>query len=220
MTFEPDAIVQNALSGTGPCTGCPAQADTGGEFVTPGLINPTADVMFVTMDPSHRTDWSKHKSWEEYNNETAQKFIRRWPGGKAISRLLNGVPGVRISGIWLADAIKCPVNNDLAGDVDVDEAFRHCRSYLIDEIATVDPRVIVAMGNDPAEQLLNGIYDLDVGSIRAGTTHAGKTYETDPPVVVSPHWANGWLGRHNNRKKVRTAINSMLVGHSDTSMLP
>lgn len=206
MTFDPDEIVSNAQQGTGPCQGCPAQADTNGRFVNPGLIDPSADVMFLTMDPSHRTDWSRHDSWDDYNQHTAHKFITQWRGGTAIRKLLRGIDGVDITDIWLADAIKCPANNDLAGSVNADDAFEHCSTYLETEIATVDPQVIVTMGNDPAEQLLNGLYGLDIGPIKAGTTHAGRRYDVNPPVVVSPHWANGWLGRHDNRSKVRRAI--------------
>lgn len=66
------------------------------------------------------------------------------------------------------------------------------------------------MGNNPAEQLLDGIFELGVRSVKAGTRDSGSIYETEPPVVVSPHWANGWLGRHNNRAKVQTAIREVL----------
>lgn len=210
MTFRLNEIVENAQHGEGPCGGCPAHADTRGQFVNPGLINPDADLMFLTMDPSHRTDWSRHDDWEDYNQYTARKFINQWRGGRAIRKLLRGIDGIDITDIWLADAVKCPVNNDLAGDVNPNKAFSHCSAYLKEEIATVDPAVIVTMGNDPAEQLLNGIYQLGVGSIKAGTTHAGKRYDVDPPVIVSPHWANGWLGRHNNREKVRRSIREIL----------
>lgn len=212
MTFNPDDIIKNAQNRLGSCKRCPAQADTQGQFVNPGLIDLDADVMFLTMDPSHRTDWTRYSSWNEYNEDTASQFINKWPGGTALKKLLRGIENVSITDIWLADAVKCPVNNDLAGAVDSDEAFSHCSAYLREEIATVDPTVIVTMGNDPTEQLLNGVYGLNVGSIRAGTAHAGNRYDVDPPVVVSPHWANGWLGRHNNREKVRSAIRETLGG--------
>lgn len=210
MTFDPDDIVSNAKNGTGPCRSCPAQQDSHGRFVNPGLIDPSADVMVLTMDPSHRTDWSRHDSWGDYNQHTARQFINRWPGGKALRKLLRGIDGVDITDIWLADAVKCPVNNDLAGNISTDEVFEHCSAYLEAEIARIDPVVIVTMGNDPAEQLLDGIHGLGVAPIKAGTTHAGRHYEVDPPVVVSPHWANGWLGRHDNRSKVRQAIRDVL----------
>lgn len=205
-----DRIVDNARAGTGPCAGCPAQRDTNGRLVNPGLIDPNADLMFLTMDPSHYTDWETYADWAEYNAAKTEMFIERAPGGKAISKLLDGIPGATIEEIWLADAVKCPANNDRAGEVDADAAFEHCSAYLTEEIQLVDPTVIVTMGNDPAEQLLTGVFDRATGTIHAGTTDAGRVFETTPPVVVSPHWANGWLGRHDNREKVRKAIRQLV----------
>lgn len=203
---ELNEITFNARNGAGPCFGCPAQEDTQGEFVNPGLLNYNAELMFLTMDPSHYIDWGEYNDWSAYNADKGHEFKTNWPGGNAISKILDGIHGITLDDIWLADAIKCPANNDRAGNIDSDEAFAHCSTYLEREIQSVDPQVIVTMGNDPAEQLLNGIFEVGVGSIRAGTRDCGQIYDTTPPVVISPHWANGWLGRHNNREKVRNAI--------------
>jgi len=207
---ELDEIVSNARNGVGPCAGCPAQADTQGEFVNPGLLNYNADLMFLTMDPSHFIDWTQYDDWSAYNADKGHEFKTNWPGGNAISKILDGIRGITLDNIWLADAIKCPVNNDRAGNVNSDEAFAHCSTYLKREIKMIDPQVIVTMGNDPAEQLLNRIFEVGVESIHAGTGDCGQIYDTRPPVVISPHWANGWLGRHNNRAKVRNAILKVL----------
>ena len=211
LTANLDQIVKNAQNAEGPCQGCPAQADTGGRFVNPGLLNPDGEIMFLTIDPSHYTDWSKYETWDEYNNAKSKMFYNA-PGGRTLQRLLGPIPGIELSDCWLADAIKCPVNNDRANaDIDSDIAFDHCGSYLTEEIAFVDPQVIVALGNDPATQLLSHHYGLDIDPVKAGTRDAGSTYDVDPPVVVSPHWANGWFGRHNNREKVRQAIQQYLT---------
>lgn len=207
---ELDEIVSNAREGNGPCDGCPAQLDTHGEFVNPGLLSYEADLMFLTMDPSHYIDWTTYEDWSDYNADKGEQFKQNWPGGRALSKILDGIPGVTLDDIWLADAIKCPVNNDRAGNVDSDEVFTHCASYLKREIQSIQPQVIVTMGNDPAEQLLDGLFEIGVGSISAGTKDCGQIYKTTPRVVISPHWANGWLGRHNNRTKVREAILEVL----------
>lgn len=212
MSERLDTIVSNARNGEGPCRDCPAQRDTAGEFVNPGLLDNQADLMVLTMDPSHYVDWETYVSWTEYNETKGEQFKREWRGGTALRRLLAPIPGIGLDDIWLADAIKCPVENDRAGDVDTSESFEHCSSYLREEVAEVDPEVIVTMGNLPAVKLLNGIYDLEVGSIRAGTADCGTVYETAPPVVISPHWSYGWLGRHNNREKVQTALQEVLEG--------
>lgn len=210
MTTNLNRIVSNAQNGEGPCSGCPAHKDTGGEFVNPGLLNYDADVMVLTMDPSHYIDWDTYDCWTDYNDEKAVRFKEDWRGGTAIQKILSGVPDLSIDDIWLGDAVKCPVDNDRAGTVNTSKAFEHCSTYLEQEITDVDPQVIVTMGNNPAEQLLDGIFDQDVGAIKTGTQDCGKIYRMEPPVVVSPHWSNGWLGRHNNREKVQNAIRDVL----------
>jgi len=210
MTESLNEIVSNAQAGDGACAGCPAHADTAGQFVNPGLLNYDAEVMFLTMDPSHYIDWNSYADWAAYNAEKARQFKTDWPGGDAIQSILEAIPELTIDDIWLGDAIKCPVENERAGDVDTDEAFAHCSSYLDREIAEVDPTVIVTMGNNPAEQLLNGVFEMGVGTIKAGTRDCGTCYDTSPPVVVSPHWAHGWLNRHDNRAKVQNALCEVL----------
>lgn len=216
MTHDFDTLVQNAQDGTGPCCGCPAQEDTHGQFVNPGLINPKAELMFLTMDPSHQTDWELYDDWTNYNADKSHLFRNQWPGGTALSKLLEPISGVTVDDIWLADAVKCPVNNDLAGDIDSDEVFDHCSAYLRDEIRYVNPRMIVTMGNDPAKQVLGGLYDMDVSRIKAGTVDCGRIFDTNPPVVVSPHWGHGWLRRNDNRRKVQDAINEVLESRSQS----
>lgn len=203
-------IVQNAQTGTGHCKGCPAHEDTNGAYVNPGLLDPSADLMFLTMDPSHTTEWSRYTDWSQYNEEKSQLFIDEWPGGKSLPKLLDGIPGITINDIWLADAVKCPVNNDLAGSVDTDAAFDHCKHYLEEEIEALDPKVIIAMGEDPARQVLNGLFGYEIGKLKTGSRDPGTLYDTNPPVVVSPHWGHGWLGKNNNRAKVREAILDVL----------
>lgn len=199
-------ILHNARNGVGACAGCPAQNDTKGQFVNPGLLDPEARLMILTMDPSQFIDWDTYEDWSAYNDEKSQLFRNKWPGGNAIRKILDGIPDTSIDNIWLADAVKCPVNNDRAGDVNTNEAFAHCSKYLKDEIRDLAPEVIVTMGNDPAMQLLNGVFNRNISSIRGGSRDCGRIFDTDPPVVISPHWANGWLGRNNNRVKVREAI--------------
>lgn len=206
MTRLFDEIVNNAQKGIGPCEGCPCHLDTQGKLVNPGLINPDADLMFLTIDPSHGTDWGKYADWAEYNKAKTTMFIERADGGSELAKLLDGIPGISIDDIWLADAIKCPANNDRAGIVDSETAFDHCSSYLRKEIEEIDPKAIVAMGNDPAEQILDKIFNRGIGEVNAGSNHAGDIHWVTPPVVVSPHWSYGWLNRNNNRAKVRSSI--------------
>lgn len=210
MTNPIEEIVENARSGSGPCAGCPAHRDTGGEYVNPGLLNYEADIMILTMDPSHSVDWDAYDSWDQYNAKKGHQFKTEWPGGSALNRLLSEVPGVTLDDVWLADTVKCPVENAPAGDVDTDMAFEHCATYLEQEIADVDPKVIVAMSGLAARKVLSAVFDRDVDAFKPGSRDCGTVFETDPPVVISPHWSYGWLGRNDNREKVREALRECL----------
>ena len=221
MTSSLNEIVSNAQKGKGACFECPAHADTRGSLVNPGLLNYNADLMVLTIDPSHYIDWSQYDDWSAYNDDKGEEFKTEMDGGPKLQRLLNGVPGISIDDIWLADAIKCPVNNSRAGDVDSDEAFDHCSEYLEREIAEVDPELILAMGAAPGEQVLEGYFGLCLNwlrtgsrdtALRTGSRDAGRIFDTDPPVVVSPHWSSkgNWLDRNNNRENVQIAIREVL----------
>ena len=88
MIQKLDAIRQNAQEGMGPCKGCSAQCASEGRLVNPGLGNSDGEVMFVTDEPRHPTDWSKYDSWEEYNEEWMRRFANA-RGGRFINRLLS-----------------------------------------------------------------------------------------------------------------------------------
>lgn len=204
MTDLLNDIVYNAQHGCGPCEGCPAQEDTGGRLVNPGLLNPDGDIMFLTMDPSHYTDWDQYDDWSKYNEAKSDMFIERAPGGRKLTQLLDPL-GYSLDDAWLGDSIKCPANNDRATDVDTATALAHCAAYLEKEIAFVNPDVIVTLGNSPGRGLLLEVFGRDV-RIKAGTRDCGRLFDTEPPVVISPHWANSWLDRGDNMEQVRSSL--------------
>lgn len=211
MTKELDEIVRNARTGKGQCRGCPAQAEHSGEFVNPGLLNYDAEVMFLTLDPSHRIDWDKYDSWSEYNQEYSRRFAS-WRGGKKIAELVEPL-NMTLEDVWLGDTIKCPVDNSLYRFDDsakIESAFDHCQSYLQQEVETVDPAVIVALGEDAAKRTLDLVFDRSIGELRTGTADCGRVFDTEPPVVASPHWSHGWLDRTptgtRNLERVQDAL--------------
>lgn len=192
---DPDAIRQNAQHGEGPCAGCPAYRESEGANVNPGLLNYDAELMFLTLDPSHSIDWADYEDWAEYNQEYSRRFAS-WRGGTKIAELIAPL-GLTLDDVWLGDSIKCPVDNSRrqydAGAIE--EAYANCSAYLGREVDTIDPAVIVTLGADPARRLLGTVFDRYVRELKPGTRDCGKVYRTDPPVVVSPHWSHGWLDR-------------------------
>lgn len=202
MSFEPDQIVHNARHGQGACQGCPAQEVHQGEYVNPGLLNPDAELMFLTLDPSHRINWDRHVSWSDYNDEYGRKFAS-WRGGKKLSELIRPL-GLTLDDIWLGDSVKCPVDNSLYrfdSSDDIEGCFNHCQHYLHTEVETINPNVIVSLGEDTTIRLLDMLFDIQISGLKTGTSDCGRLFETDPPVIVSPHWSHGWLDRSPTGKR-------------------
>lgn len=212
MTTELDQIIHNAQNGEGACQGCPAYEAHRGKFVNPGLLNPNAELMFLTMDPSHRIDWGQFDNWEEYNAVFSRNF-QSWRGGKKIAELIRPL-GLALNDVWLGDSIKCPVDNALYRFEDpntTSQAFDHCREYLVQEVDRIDPKVIVSLGGDTTERVLDMLFNTKVSNIRTGTDDCGRVFDTDPPVVVSPHWSHGWLDRAPSGTKNLKIVQRALV---------
>lgn len=74
---DPDRIRRNAQSETGHCNGCDAQKKTQGEQVNPGLFDPTSDLVFMTDEPRHFTDWKEYDNWAEYNEYRSKRIAKK-----------------------------------------------------------------------------------------------------------------------------------------------
>lgn len=209
MTESLEQIRHNAQNGEGACQDCPAQIDSQGQYVNPGIYNYDADVIFLTLDPSHDPEWEKYDTWQEYNEAHQWKFYT-WPGGSRIAQII--APRTSFQNIWLGDSIKCPVANRLRrlSEPDQEKAAEHCRSYLTREIEEVGPEFIVTIGGDSAERLLEAVYGIDEkrletqyglrDGIKPGSRDCGRQFlDLEPPVLISPSWSAtvgpGWLDR-------------------------
>lgn len=193
MTVEwTERIRDNALEGRGACEACPAFEDGRSCRVNPGLFDPDGEVMLVTIEPSHRFDWDDYTDWEAYNDDVTRKFLEEWTGGPILESLLAPIADIDMNTVWMTDAIKCPPEGGVDDRVR-DEEFAHCRTYLQEEIELVAPDVVVALGKNACLRTLSV---LGVDRDRVSTAReCGRIVETDPPVVISPHWSYGWLGR-------------------------
>lgn len=198
-----DEIRYNAQNALGHCEDCPAQEATDGEYVNPGFLNYDADIMFITMDPSHDPHWERHETWDEYNRYYTERF-KTTSGYRQLKTLLQPLDSISLDeDVWIADSIKCPVDNSRreVSELEISETFEHCRHYLRREIEEVDPTVIVTFGADSGERVLDEYFDVHV-SLNTGSSDCGRTFEQlNPPVIISPHWFHGWLDRTTNGVK-------------------
>jgi uracil-DNA glycosylase len=192
---QPDQIRRNAQKGVGPCEGCSAHENTDGEWVNPGFFDPTSDLVFMTDEPRHATDWDEYDEWSEYNEYSSKRIAKE--GKELISSLLEPFD-YTIDDIWMGDSIKCPTKGIEKWDVpsvSTSDAFNHCRSYLRDELrAGGDRRLVVALGKPAAKRTHRA---LDVprkkADVRVTYDYGHSEFDTTPPVVICTHWAQRTL---------------------------
>lgn len=213
MKDRADRIVENAQSGTGPCATCPAHDATGGWCVNPGLSNPGGRVTFVTEEPSHSIDWNRFDSWTEYNQEYTQKF-RNWRGGRFIQRHYLGPIGLTMDDAWIADSLKCRPEDTRGRELfNRNDAATHCQTYLEDELAAVDPEVIVTLGAAATERTLRalGIPASQARTIKVSRDFGRCEFDTAWPVVITLHWAQRTVKRATFMPVVQQAMQDILT---------
>ena len=209
MARPGDELVVNARDGRGPCRGCPAR----GPDVAPGFGSPDADVVILGNEPD---PWRLRAAGETPGNgsgaiEDLSDLRAAGEGSRDLAALLEtllvplGMDAESIlDRVYLTDLVKCPTNG--SGDADVAEAFDHCESYLEDELAAVDPAVVVAAGREAAHHALrlHGVPDEAARAVRVTTDYGRGDHETSRPVLVVPHWR--YLGRDHLDEREREAL--------------
>ena len=119
------------------CTRCPLAA--GRTNVVFGVGDPTADLMFVGEGPGRDEDLK------------GEPFVGR--SGQLLDRLMHEEMGVsRDRGVYIANVVKCrPPGNRDPQPVEIES----CRPYLEQQIAAIEPKVIVTLGNFATKLLLD-----------------------------------------------------------------
>jgi uracil-DNA glycosylase len=157
----PDADVLERLRVTASsCTRCPLAA--GRTQVVFGVGNPSADLLFVGEGPGREEDLA------------GEPFVGR--SGKLLDRLMWEELELTRAECYIANVVKCrpPQNRDPAPD-----EIEACRPYLAEQIALIQPAVIVTLGNFSSKWLLEsnrGIRELRGQVFERGGTHVVPTY--------------------------------------------
>jgi DNA polymerase len=116
------------------CTKCPL-AETRTQVVF-GVGDPHADLLFVGEGPGEQEDL------------TGEPFVGR--AGRLLTSLIEGI-GLTRAEVYIANVVKCrpPGNRDpLPLEIET------CRPYLEAQIAFIEPRVVVTLGNFATKLLL------------------------------------------------------------------
>jgi uracil-DNA glycosylase family 4 len=142
------------------CVRCPLAA--GRTQVVFGVGDPEADLMFVGEGPGRDEDLA------------GEPFVGR--SGKLLDRLMAEELGIDRSRCYIANVVKCrPPNNR---DPRPDE-IAACRPYLESQLALIEPRVVVTLGNFATKLLLDtteGIRRVRGQAYPYGTGPSGPSY--------------------------------------------
>jgi uracil-DNA glycosylase len=109
------------------CTRCRLSA--GRTQVVFGVGSPSADLMFIGEGPGYHED------------KQGIPFVGA--AGQLLTTLLSEI-GIDRGDVYIANVVKCrpPGNRDPLPD-----EIESCRPYLLEQVATIDPRVVVTLGN-------------------------------------------------------------------------
>jgi uracil-DNA glycosylase len=152
----------------GDCTRC-RLATQGRKQIVFGVGNPAADLMFIGEAPGADEDLQ------------GEPFVGR--AGQLLTNMIKAM-GVDREQVYIANIIKCRPPNNRTPERDECET---CSPFLMRQIATIKPKVIVALGAVAAKTLL-AIND-SMSNLR------GRWYEFKPTGVRShdPSWTGAKL---------------------------
>jgi len=150
----------------------------------PGQGNPKARLMFVGEAPGADED------------KQGVAFIGR--AGKLLTEIIKAM-GLTREEVFIGNILKCrpPGNRDPKLD-EID----NCWPYLKQQLETIQPEIIVALGAHAARTLLDS--KLAIGKLR-GRFHEYKFSDDLPPAKLMPTYHPAYLLRnysYDNRKRV------------------
>ena len=147
------------------CQRCPDLVDSRNRIVN-GVGPADADLLFVGEGPGQNED------------QQGEPFVGR--SGSVLDEAL-GEAGVLREEVRITNCVRCrpPDNRD-----PTKEELANCRGYLDEEIATVEPSVVVTLGKVPSEHLL----DRSVGITgEAGSVVDARIGDRSQRVLLSVH---------------------------------
>jgi uracil-DNA glycosylase family 4 len=165
---DPVKALQLIREDLGDCTRC-RLAKQGRKQIVWGVGNPRADLMFIGEAPGADED------------QQGEPFVGR--AGQLLNNMIKAM-GLDREQVYIANIIKCRPPNNRTPERDECET---CSPFLMRQVATIRPKVIVALGAVAAKTLL-AIND-SMSNLR------GRWYEFSPTGVRSndPSWSGAKL---------------------------
>ena len=165
---DPVAALRIIREDLGDCTRCRLHKQ-GRKQIVFGVGNPNADLMFIGEAPGADED------------QQGEPFVGR--AGQLLTNMIKAM-GLEREQVYIANIIKCRPPNNRTPERDECET---CSPFLMRQVATIKPKVIVALGAVAAKTLL-AIND-SMSNLR------GRWYEFKPTGVRSndPNWSGAKL---------------------------
>jgi len=157
----------------GPCARCKLHA--GRTNIVFGVGNPQARLMFVGEGPGADED------------AQGEPFVGR--AGELLTRVI-GAMGLRRSDVYIANVVKCrpPGNRNPEPD-----EVAACSPFLAEQVSSVRPEVVVALGKFAAQTLLET--ELPIGRLR------GHFHRAFGHIPLMPTWHPAYLLRTPSAKR-------------------
>ncbi len=141
-----------------------------------GEGNPNADLMFIGEGPGANED------------ESGKPFVGR--AGMLLTKIIENVLNLKREDIYIANIVKCrPPNNR----VPTIEEVTSCKPYLEEQIAIINPKIIVALGSTSYHHLSDD-YDMSISKIRGEILEYGNA-------ILIPTYHPSYLLRNPSAKK-------------------
>lgn len=121
-----------------------------------GVGNLKADIMFIGDNPGVSED------------ETGEIFTGR--AGEMLTKMIENVLLLKRKDVYMANIIKCKTPENR---VPTPEEVASCKPYLMQQIQTVNPKIIVALGSTSFHHL-TGEYDTPIDKVRGVVMNFGK----------------------------------------------
>jgi len=165
---DPAAALKIIREDLGDCTRCKLHKQ-GRKQIVFGVGNPRAELMFVGEGPGADED------------AQGEPFVGR--AGQLLNNMIKAM-GLRREDVYIANVVKCRPPGNRTPEPDECDT---CSPFLMRQIATIQPKVVVALGATAAKNLL--AMNSSLGELR------GRFYDFKPAGVCSndPAWPGARL---------------------------
>ena len=134
-SFSEKQTLEDIREEIGDCTRC--KLHTGRTNIVFGEGNPRARLVFVGEGPGRDEDIQ------------GQPFVGR--AGQLLTKIINAM-GLKRSDVYICNVVKCRPPGNRTPEQD---EIATCQQFLIKQLRTIDPAVIVCLGSVAAQSVLN-----------------------------------------------------------------